>query len=152
MVAYLLFGYLYLGMGDPANFPDIQTYNMANFHYYSFFATLVWIIAIPFIGKANNKIKSIKIMIFLVFLLKFSIISIFELINFLNLSAGVWKVPHLFPGQFDFDFMYDYLGNYLQGSLPTQYGLEIYYPPGVPIIYLFFFFLNPMQSSFFYYL
>ncbi len=122
------------------------------FHFYTFVATLAWTAAIPFIGKLRSERTNIPRLIFLVLLVKIGVIVAFEMLDLLYFP----EERYLFPGSADMEFQYLYAWNFLHRQV-TSYSvmaghppIEVYYPPGVALVYVFLSILNPMMNSLLY--
>lgn len=133
---------------------EIDEQLQIGFFFYSFIAMLAWTPFIPFIGKATSEQRNIPRLIFITLGIKMAMIAAFEVIDSQITAFNGMRV--LFPGFGDFKFQYIYAGNFLNGEptfyavIPGKADVEVYYPPGVALVYVFLTFLNPSASSLIY--
>ncbi|MHA1684250.1 MAG: hypothetical protein ACTSUE_25155 [Promethearchaeota archaeon] len=136
----LLIGLFYFDMLDQDE--------LVQFHFFLLLSPFVWTFFIPFIGKTSHKKYSITFVILVVLIIKIALITIFELIDFINDSA------FFFPGQGDFYSFFDYSHNFIRGETTfvdvNGELYEAYYPPGTGFIWVFFSLINPMKSTYLY--
>lgn len=140
---------------------DINEYESGRVHFYYFLVTVAWTACIPFIGKSGSGRPNILKAIFAVLIIKMCVVALFEV-----LDSSYWPADrYLFPGYYDLGFQYDYVDGFLSGyaySSPYISGIGVpmiilggstvyaYYPPGVPLVYLFLTSINPAMNPLMY--
>lgn len=121
------------------------------FHFIFFLAHLGWVACIPLVGRTGTAARNVPRFIFTVLAVKMACILVLELVDAAWFPEKRW----FFPGYYDFRFQYEYTLNTLRGDttwafIPGGGIVDVYYPPGVLVAYIFLTFLNPMQSTLLY--
>ena len=125
------------------------------FFFYSFIAMLAWTPFIPLIGKASTDERAIPKVLFINIGIKMALIVVFEMID-ATFAANFANTRAFFPGFADFNFQFLYAGNFLEhrptlyAVIPGHASVEVYYPPGVAIVYVFLAFINPAKNALIY--
>lgn len=150
---FLIVGLLFLDITNTGQFGDNS--ELLYYYFYLCVASLALFIVVPFIGKtiAGKKINFLRLIIY-VLILKILVVVVFEVIDFYQIQSMVWDRPFLFPGDYDFQYGYQYVHCFLTNtpcSIPVNIeSVNGYYPPGVAFIYIFLTTINPAEWSFLY--
>ena len=106
--------------------------NSAKLYYYLLLSFGSWIFCIYFIGKLKIKLDRIPKLIAIIYMFKFFVIFLFELLNSIYFPSE----NYLFLGHFDFTLIKEYATRFLNGTLGEAWvpiggeWVSIYYPPG----------------------